>query len=90
MCVCLCCAFFLAKYGTGFYIDNGGTVFYIENGGRKKPLGTAGHKVWLSLPAWWSSQIAAFMSFKYCHKYKAQVAPGSSKYPNKTSFVISC
>lgn len=35
MCMWLCCAFFLAKYGTVFYIDSGGTVFYIENGGRK-------------------------------------------------------
>ena len=69
MCMWLCCAFFLAKYGTGFYIDNGGTVFYIETGGRKNPLGTAGQKVWLSLPAWWSSQIAAFMSFKCCHLF---------------------
>lgn len=52
-----------------FYIDSGGTVFYIENGGRKKPLGRAGQKVWLSLPPWWSSQIAAFMSFKCCHLF---------------------
>lgn len=67
MCMWLCCAFFLAKLGKGFYTDNGGAVFYIENGGRKNPLGTAGQKVWLSLPAWCSGQVAAFMLFKCCH-----------------------